>query len=871
MVGVATAFTGKYKAVQFLIRFLELLEIPLVKSRVTKPEMIEAGSTIASAEYCLPLRAYVGHIYHLLAKHPEIDILLTPIVKGEYPSSNTCAKYRDLDGVIIRSLGSISGYRLKTSKAKQQKELHPLIGRELTERIIVQGNGVPRILAPEIESLEKSHLWKIAVQTYGSILEWSPMKTLRMIAKLKGMGSEYKGFSQLEGAFEQAYQEIVDVNENKAAQIFSDPSKPRLALVGRQYLIEDPALSADIKKYFTKQGVAVVTIQDIPFSILKERYEKVQGFYDTHLLGQAFIDTVMDQVDGYIVIGSFGCHPDAFQVDYFSKYISSQGKACWTFKFDEQTGGAGFHTRYETILGFLEQKRNERLASIDDQIENNVFQSVGTNEAIIGQEKQITQRKPLFIWPYMGEGLNLALKELLYQLGLSDFLIAPKAVNEETIEKGNRHYTETCSPFALSLGSMKQTLDQLIGEWEEAEKKQKYIEPRRIIFLMAKGKGPCTFGWYSIAEDQLLKEEYGTQLAKQGHSIEMFSLDNQGRNVTTFLQDIASVSHEKALKRVIQLLDIVLTNQEHGFITTKKAEIELIRLLKKMVWPSWKKLLAFENIQNKALFVRAHELEKGITTKIVKEELKRLDQAHHLDEIERQEKLAISKLEGISQDKLVKPRVVIVGEIYVALTPFANRGTVDLLLGSYGIEAVEGMRLSHFIKGAFKGLKYHFFQNQSMIKPILEALEKYTYYQKDNWVREPLAKPFLEHEIGGDGQPTIAHARHHIEEDGVDGIVHIYPFKCMPEGIAKDALKEMCQIYGTKSLHLTFDRETEIERLKTEIGTFAALLFQDLEQKKVGGLESDPYFGKNSTSLSETRRRREIGQIIEKAYYSRKE
>ncbi|WP_339060439.1 hypothetical protein [Tepidibacillus marianensis] len=95
----------------------------------------------------------------------------------------------------------------------------------------------------------------------------------------------------------------------------------------------------------------------------------------------------------------------------------------------------------------------------------------------------------------MGPGIDLILKETCYQLGLKNFLYPPQPVDEETIQKGNVHYTETCSPFALSMGSVRQSLDRLLADIEkEALEGFQPIQPRRIIILMARGQGPCTFG-----------------------------------------------------------------------------------------------------------------------------------------------------------------------------------------------------------------------------------------------------------------------------------------------------------------------------------------------------------------------------------------
>ncbi|MGD9677645.1 MAG: acyl-CoA dehydratase activase-related protein [Vulcanibacillus sp.] len=846
IIGVSTAFTGNYKSSKLLIRFLELLDINIIKSTITNSEIIEAGSTIASADYCLPLRAYIGHIYCLLKKHPEINYIVAPIIKSEHFDSSTCAKYRDLDGVIIRSLGNITGYRLTQSRFREADNFNKLIGIEKTNELVGKAERFPIILAPEIESTEYKHLRQVCFQLYAELFG---LNKIKFLAEMDLARNSKIINLKVEKAFKQAHFEIFEQELEVYENLISSKYKPRLALVGRSYLVDDPLLSSNIKSYYQKRGVVVLTSQDIPFSKIKEDFDKVDGFYDSHKLAQAFINVVFNDVDGFIAIGSFGCHPDAFLLDYLAKDITKRGKSCWIFKYDEQSGGIGYETRYETILSFLENKRDERL--------NKAAFNFGKQTKVVKIEKSksINEAEPIFIWPHMGYGIDLILKEIWYQLGLSNYLYPPKPVYEETILKGSKHYSETCSPFALYIGSLCETLEQLFKKLEnDAISKSGVVEPKRIIILMAKGKGPCTFGWYSIAGNSVLNEEFSNVLDKYGHTLEMILVDNQGRDMVLFLKEIVGVAKNNKLSQIIKILEQV--NETTNLIKIARLEIKMIKKLKEVVWTGWEKLLAYEELQNKALVVRAHELEKGITTKILKKWIHELDIVHTLKEILDVKQLGLTQLDSIPKDNDLKPKVVIVGEIYGTLTPFANRGTVDNLLGKYGIEGIEGMRLSNFILGSFKSLKYSFIQTQPIIRALIKSLEKRGIYHPNKWVREPYARPFIEHEVGGDGQPTVARARLHVENDGVDGVLHIYPFKCMPEGIAKDALKEIGHIYGVKCLHLSYDKEIEVERLKTEIGTFSVILNQDLEFRK-GNLES---------VNKEIYRRQSIGKVIDRIY-----
>jgi hypothetical protein len=79
----------------------------------------------------------------------------------------------------------------------------------------------------------------------------------------------------------------------------------------------------------------------------------------------------------------------------------------------------------------------------------------------------------------------------------------------------------------------------------------------------------------------------------------------------------------------------------------------------------------------------------------------------------------------------------------------------------------------------------------------------------------------------------------------------------MPEGIAKPALAEVCRLYGVPYLPLSFNRELEIERVKTEVATFAALLHARIAHLAAGGRE-----GFRRAKAREAARRRAIGAAV---------
>ena len=102
----------------------------------------------------------------------------------------------------------------------------------------------------------------------------------------------------------------------------------------------------------------------------------------------------------------------------------------------------------------------------------------------------------------MGEILNAALEEIAYQLGLDSYVRPPAPLSEEVMFLGDERYTESCSPYAYSTGSLKDSLLKISQELESRALRGEKVQPHRIVLVMLHGEGPCTFGWYSLVQKE---------------------------------------------------------------------------------------------------------------------------------------------------------------------------------------------------------------------------------------------------------------------------------------------------------------------------------------------------------------------------------
>src|SRR5690606_39991245 len=58
-----------------------------------------------------------------------------------------------------------------------------------------------------------------------------------------------------------------------------------------------------------------------------------------------------------------------------------------------------------------------------------------------------------------------------------------------------------------------------------------------------------------------------------------------------------------------------------------------------------------------------------------------------------------------------------------------------------------------------------------------------------------LAKPFLKRFVGGEGIDTVGSTIRYAQQ-GFDGVIHLYPFTCMPEAVAKSVVAGVGREYN---------------------------------------------------------------------------
>ncbi|MDT8900547.1 hypothetical protein [Anaeroselena agilis] len=163
---------------------------------------------------------------------------------------------------------------------------------------------------------------------------------------------------------------------------------------------------------------------------------------------------------------------------------------------------------------------------------------------------------------------------------------------------------------------------------------------------------------------------------------------------------------------------------------------------------------------------------------------------------------SLRRLEGLPAGSGPPPlKVGLVGEIYVMLESGVN-GDLVRTLGRMGAEVHPTMLLGDYVDT-------HILRDKAALRRS-EAVAA-------------AAAPFIGHYVGGHGMKSVGHTAA-MGRTGFDGIIHVFPFTCMPEVIAKNILPVVSVQEGIPVLSLAFDEQTGEAGTVTRLEAFVDLL-----------------------------------------------
>ena len=209
-------------------------------------------------------------------------------------------------------------------------------------------------------------------------------------------------------------------------------------------------------------------------------------------------------------------------------------------------------------------------------------------------------------------------------------------------------------------------------------------------------------------------------------------------------------------------------------------------------------------------YYRALEIEKGLTDRISDDVFTEIVNTKGIKNIKKMVRLLPQHFkENIEIDIELKPiRVCIIGEIYVVLEPTLNLD-VFRRLNDLRVVCETPISLGKFTDIGRK------------LNPFKKEHHK---------IARKVAKPYLPYRVGGDAQESIGDTVIH-KRKGFNGMVHLYPFTCMPEIISRSILPQISNEYNMPVLSLVIDEQTGEAGFQTRLEAFVDLLKRNREEK----------------------------------------
>ncbi len=289
------------------------------------------------------------------------------------------------------------------------------------------------------------------------------------------------------------------------------------------------------------------------------------------------------------------------------------------------------------------------------------------------------------------------------------------------------------------------------------------MEQGADTLLMAAGARKCRFGYYHYLQEQAL--------ARLGMRYKLVPVAQYSPYAFVFqlIPSVFHVSPVRVVRAIAIMLEKSLLTQEFRVLLNRKRAVDFREA---------------ERLKKPALEM----VEQARSVKAIRRARRGLDRMFSCNG---------SAAPGHNGRK-PGLAVGLVGEIYMMIEQFANQ-EIEKELGRLGVEVLFERSLHHHLLHLLR-LDRSYFRSQR------------------------LARRYLRECPGGEAMRTVGESIHFVERKKVDGLVHIFPFTCMPENIALEALQQLSEDSGVPVLSLSFDEHTSRTGLLTRLEAFVDLL-----------------------------------------------
>jgi predicted nucleotide-binding protein (sugar kinase/HSP70/actin superfamily) len=283
---------------------------------------------------------------------------------------------------------------------------------------------------------------------------------------------------------------------------------------------------------------------------------------------------------------------------------------------------------------------------------------------------------------------------------------------------------------------------------------------------MVSGMWACRFGYYGRVQHQILRD-------------------------AGFEFDSILLGREGVLAVYNKFHDTVIGNP-------LRAWLHAFRVFKR-------KAEAVDELERRARAMRPFERERGSVSRVLTDALLSVHEADGLKATDRAGSEGLELINGVELERgRDEPlRVAVLGEIYCILEPSLNFD-IERKLGEMGIMSYPVMSVYKWLLRPLK------------ISPSITLAERRA---------RRMSRPYVAYVLGGEEHQTIT-GTIDAARNGYDGVIHLYPFTCMPENICRTILPSLESEYGIPVLNLCLDEHASPTGVSTRLEAFSDLMHQ---------------------------------------------
>ena len=518
---------------------------------------------------------------------------------------------------------------------------------------------------------------------------------------------------------------------------------PTIILAGRPYHI-DPAINHGIADLISSHGMIVLSEDSVAHlsDVLPSINFVDQWMYHSRLYRAAHFAASLESVE-LIQLNSFGCGLDAITTEQTEDILSKSSKIYTVLKIDEGSNLGAVKIRIRSLLAAIKERKGLKFSK-----------DIFTGDKFAPFTKAMRSSHTI-LCPQMSP-IHFRLAGSIMKKHKINLEVLPK-VSKEDIEEGLRYVNnDACYPTIVVVG-------QLIN----ALKSGRYDIDKTALIISQTGGG-CR------------ATNYGAFLRKAAKKA---GFDD----VPIIVLGVTNTAVNKAFKFSLGLIKDTVFVLLYGDL--------LMRLSNRM---------------------RPYEITAGQTNAMVEKWMIFLSERirkTYLFEFGNTVRTIIEDFDSIPIKKIKKPRVGIVGEILVKFHPDANNNLVSVL-EKEGAEAIipdmmdfliycllDDVYKHKYLSGRLRDrivsrLAVAFIEKQrQVIRRALKKSKHFISYHKTKELADKASEIISVCNQTGEGWLLTAEMLELIE-DGVNNIVCIQPFGCLPNHITgKGVLKELRRRY----------------------------------------------------------------------------